>query len=78
MVMQKQSWVRYAKKSPKMREIALKYRSGRVILGTNEPKMTSNCSTEWLRSGVRHERKRCCCATFDFASIQMIKAQGVT
>jgi len=38
-VMQKQSWVRYAKKNLKMGGKTPKYLSGRVVLRTNEPKM---------------------------------------
>jgi hypothetical protein len=38
-VMKRQSWVRYAKKDLKMGGKAPKYRSGRVVLCTNEAKL---------------------------------------
>jgi uncharacterized protein YijF (DUF1287 family) len=50
-VMKKQSWVRYAKKSLKMGEKVPKYRSGRVVLWTNEPNLPA-------RSGHRMASKR--------------------
>ena len=50
------SWVRYTKNTPKMGEKVPKYRSGRVVLGTNEAKRRQE--SEFRRQKTRDSSEK--------------------